>query len=81
MSHRLCLSPIVVSGDGNPKESSPFINNTDNDKGTLYDGKNMALFEVSSHTHIIRRASVHFDMRKSPASESETSTRIVSTVH
>ncbi|XP_031439897.1 solute carrier family 12 member 7 isoform X2 [Clupea harengus] len=32
-------------GDGNPKESSPFINNTDNDKGTLYDGKNMALFE------------------------------------
>lgn len=40
----------MVSGDGNPKESSPFINNTDNDKGTLYDGKNMALFEVSSHT-------------------------------
>ncbi|XP_061093727.1 solute carrier family 12 member 7 isoform X2 [Conger conger] len=34
-----------VPGDGNPKESSPFINNTDNDKGTLYDGKNMALFE------------------------------------
>ncbi|KAG9347868.1 hypothetical protein JZ751_003884 [Albula glossodonta] len=33
------------AGDGNPKESSPFINNTDNDKGTLYDGKNMALFE------------------------------------
>ncbi|XP_066539738.1 solute carrier family 12 member 7 isoform X3 [Hoplias malabaricus] len=32
-------------GDGIPKESSPFINNTDNDKGTLYDGKNMALFE------------------------------------
>ncbi|XP_056155891.1 solute carrier family 12 member 7 isoform X2 [Lampris incognitus] len=32
-------------GDGNPKESSPFINNTDNDKGNNYDGKNMALFE------------------------------------
>ncbi|XP_064875509.1 solute carrier family 12 member 7 isoform X2 [Oncorhynchus nerka] len=32
-------------GDGMPKESSPFINNTDNDKGNLYDGKNMALFE------------------------------------
>uniref|UniRef100_A0A9J8CH93 Solute carrier family 12 member 7b n=2 Tax=Cyprinus carpio TaxID=7962 RepID=A0A9J8CH93_CYPCA len=32
-------------GDGNPRESSPFINNTDDDKGTLYDGKNMALFE------------------------------------
>ncbi|XP_034164441.1 solute carrier family 12 member 7 isoform X5 [Pangasianodon hypophthalmus] len=31
-------------GDGNPKESSPFIN-SDNDKGSLYDGKNMALFE------------------------------------
>uniref|UniRef100_A0A4W5NB69 Solute carrier family 12 member 7b n=1 Tax=Hucho hucho TaxID=62062 RepID=A0A4W5NB69_9TELE len=28
-----------------PRESSPFINNTDNDKGNLYDGKNMALFE------------------------------------
>ncbi|KAI4898138.1 hypothetical protein NFI96_015401 [Prochilodus magdalenae] len=35
----------VAAGDGNPKESSPFINNTDNDKGPLYDGKNMALFE------------------------------------
>ncbi|CDQ87109.1 unnamed protein product [Oncorhynchus mykiss] len=32
-------------GDGMPKESSPFINNTDHDKGNLYDGKNMALFE------------------------------------
>uniref|UniRef100_A0A8C7IRN3 Solute carrier family 12 member 7-like n=1 Tax=Oncorhynchus kisutch TaxID=8019 RepID=A0A8C7IRN3_ONCKI len=32
------------TGDGMPKESSPFIN-TDNDKGNLYDGKNMALFE------------------------------------
>ncbi|XP_060725647.1 solute carrier family 12 member 7 isoform X3 [Tachysurus vachellii] len=32
------------AGDGNPKESSPFIN-SDNDKGSLYDGKNMALFE------------------------------------
>nr|XP_023660324.1 solute carrier family 12 member 7-like isoform X5 [Paramormyrops kingsleyae] len=32
-------------GDGIPKESSPFINNTDNDTGTLYDRKNMALFE------------------------------------
>uniref|UniRef100_A0A8C2FHN2 Solute carrier family 12 member 7 n=1 Tax=Cyprinus carpio TaxID=7962 RepID=A0A8C2FHN2_CYPCA len=31
--------------DGNPRESSPFINNADDDKGTLYDGKNMALFE------------------------------------
>uniref|UniRef100_A0A673FTS6 Solute carrier family 12 member 7-like n=1 Tax=Sinocyclocheilus rhinocerous TaxID=307959 RepID=A0A673FTS6_9TELE len=31
--------------DGNPRESSPFINNTDDNKGNLYDGKNMALFE------------------------------------
>ncbi|XP_041103924.1 solute carrier family 12 member 7-like isoform X2 [Polyodon spathula] len=32
-------------GDGNPKESIPFINNSDLDGGNLYDGKNMALFE------------------------------------
>ncbi|XP_028290001.1 solute carrier family 12 member 7-like isoform X3 [Gouania willdenowi] len=32
-------------GDGIPKENSPFINNTDNDKGNTYDGTNMALFE------------------------------------
>uniref|UniRef100_A0A8C2BBI9 Solute carrier family 12 member 7b n=1 Tax=Cyprinus carpio TaxID=7962 RepID=A0A8C2BBI9_CYPCA len=35
----------LTGGDGNPRESSPFINNADDDKGTLYDGKNMALFE------------------------------------
>ncbi|KAJ8268529.1 hypothetical protein COCON_G00137010 [Conger conger] len=33
------------AGDGIPKEDSPFINNTDGDKGNFYDGKNMALFE------------------------------------
>ncbi|XP_033495398.1 solute carrier family 12 member 7 isoform X2 [Epinephelus lanceolatus] len=32
-------------GDGIPKENSPFINNTDNDKTNSYDGTNMALFE------------------------------------
>ncbi|XP_029978691.1 solute carrier family 12 member 7 isoform X5 [Sphaeramia orbicularis] len=32
-------------GDGVPKENSPFINNTDNDKANSYDGTNMALFE------------------------------------
>ncbi|XP_032359255.1 solute carrier family 12 member 7 isoform X2 [Etheostoma spectabile] len=32
-------------GDGVPKENSPFINNTDNDKGNSYDGTNLALFE------------------------------------
>lgn len=34
-----------TTGDGIPKENSPFINNTDNDKGNSYDGTNMALFE------------------------------------
>ncbi|XP_075941517.1 solute carrier family 12 member 7 isoform X5 [Anarhichas minor] len=34
-----------ATGDGVPKENSPFINNTDNDKGNNYDGTNMALFE------------------------------------
>ncbi|XP_028288460.1 solute carrier family 12 member 7 isoform X3 [Parambassis ranga] len=34
-----------LTGDGVPKENSPFINNTDNDKGNSYDGTNMALFE------------------------------------
>uniref|UniRef100_A0A3Q1K722 Solute carrier family 12 member 7b n=1 Tax=Anabas testudineus TaxID=64144 RepID=A0A3Q1K722_ANATE len=34
-----------TTGDGVPKENSPFINNTENDKGSSYDGTNMALFE------------------------------------
>ncbi|XP_061121453.1 solute carrier family 12 member 7 isoform X7 [Syngnathus typhle] len=34
-----------TAGDGVPKENSPFINNTDNDKSNSYDGTNMALFE------------------------------------
>lgn len=38
---------LVSPGDGVPKENSPFINNTDNDKGNSYDGTNMALFEVN----------------------------------
>uniref|UniRef100_A0A7M4F3P8 Solute carrier family 12 member 7 n=1 Tax=Crocodylus porosus TaxID=8502 RepID=A0A7M4F3P8_CROPO len=32
-------------GDGVPRESSPFITNADMDKGIIYEGKNMALFE------------------------------------
>uniref|UniRef100_A0A3Q3NJX4 Solute carrier family 12 member 7b n=1 Tax=Labrus bergylta TaxID=56723 RepID=A0A3Q3NJX4_9LABR len=36
----------ITAGDGVPKENSPFINNTDNDKGNSYDGTNMALFEI-----------------------------------
>uniref|UniRef100_G3N7S1 Solute carrier family 12 member 7b n=1 Tax=Gasterosteus aculeatus aculeatus TaxID=481459 RepID=G3N7S1_GASAC len=43
----LCLHHMVnlIYCDGVPKENSPFINNTDNDKGNNYDGTNMALFE------------------------------------
>lgn len=40
---------FCVAGDGNPRESSPFINSgaaTSADKSLQYDGKNMALFEV-----------------------------------
>uniref|UniRef100_A0A8C8JJ96 Solute carrier family 12 member 5b n=1 Tax=Oncorhynchus tshawytscha TaxID=74940 RepID=A0A8C8JJ96_ONCTS len=39
---------LCVAGDGNPKESSPFINSSsasDVEKSQQYDGKNMALFE------------------------------------
>ncbi|KAJ8016126.1 hypothetical protein DPEC_G00003930 [Dallia pectoralis] len=38
----------ITPGDGNPKESSPFINSSsasDVEKSQQYDGKNMALFE------------------------------------
>uniref|UniRef100_A0A674DL76 Solute carrier family 12 member 7 n=1 Tax=Salmo trutta TaxID=8032 RepID=A0A674DL76_SALTR len=34
-----------LPGDVTPRESSPFINNTDHDQENYYDGKNMALFE------------------------------------
>ncbi|KAH0619373.1 hypothetical protein JD844_019422 [Phrynosoma platyrhinos] len=40
------VPPFSPAGDGNPKESSPFINSTDLEKAKEYDGKNMALFEV-----------------------------------
>lgn len=45
---------FLLTGDGNPKESSPFINSTDPEKNQQYDGKNMALFEVhmSSYMHV-----------------------------
>uniref|UniRef100_A0A8C9WHL4 Solute carrier family 12 member 5a n=1 Tax=Scleropages formosus TaxID=113540 RepID=A0A8C9WHL4_SCLFO len=36
--------------DGNPKESSPFINSSDVEKSQQYDGKNMALFEEEMDT-------------------------------
>ncbi|NWT44413.1 S12A7 protein, partial [Chroicocephalus maculipennis] len=32
-------------GDGIARESSPFINNAEMDRGNMYEGKNMALFE------------------------------------
>ncbi|KAK5617901.1 hypothetical protein CRENBAI_024978 [Crenichthys baileyi] len=39
-------------GDGNPKESSPFINSSEaaSEKSQQYDGKNMALFEEEMDT-------------------------------
>lgn len=36
-------------GDGISRESSPFINSAEMDRGNMYEGKNMALFEVSSY--------------------------------
>ncbi|XP_056294354.1 solute carrier family 12 member 5 isoform X3 [Pseudoliparis swirei] len=43
---------LVLKGDGNPKESSPFINSSDAaaEKSQQYDGKNMALFEEEMDT-------------------------------
>uniref|UniRef100_A0A4W5MF29 Solute carrier family 12 member 7a n=1 Tax=Hucho hucho TaxID=62062 RepID=A0A4W5MF29_9TELE len=38
-------TPMQGYIDNTPRESSPFINNTDHDRGNYYDGKNMALFE------------------------------------
>uniref|UniRef100_A0A8D0H1M2 Amino acid permease/ SLC12A domain-containing protein n=1 Tax=Sphenodon punctatus TaxID=8508 RepID=A0A8D0H1M2_SPHPU len=36
---------LRLPGDGIPRESSPFINNAEMDRGNIYEGKNMALFE------------------------------------
>ncbi|KAM9536967.1 solute carrier family 12 member 5-like isoform 1-T1 [Salvelinus alpinus] len=42
---------VVVEGDGNPKESSPFINSSEaTEKSQQYDGKHMALFEEEMET-------------------------------
>uniref|UniRef100_A0A671TGV9 Solute carrier family 12 member 5-like n=1 Tax=Sparus aurata TaxID=8175 RepID=A0A671TGV9_SPAAU len=43
---------VVLKGDSNPKESSPFINSSDAaaEKSQQYDGKNMALFEEEMDT-------------------------------
>uniref|UniRef100_A0A674B0D3 Solute carrier family 12 member 5-like n=1 Tax=Salmo trutta TaxID=8032 RepID=A0A674B0D3_SALTR len=44
----LCVSSL---GDGNPKESSPFLNSSDaTEKSQQYDGKHMALFEEEMET-------------------------------
>ncbi|XP_078509105.1 solute carrier family 12 member 5 [Lissotriton helveticus] len=45
-----CQEEKLTNGDGNPKESSPFINSTDVETGKEYDGKNMALFEEEMDT-------------------------------
>ncbi|CAO2592041.1 Solute carrier family 12 member 7 [Lemmus lemmus] len=34
-----------TSGDGNPRENSPFINNVEVERESYFEGKNMALFE------------------------------------
>ncbi|KAJ8358601.1 hypothetical protein SKAU_G00151260 [Synaphobranchus kaupii] len=48
---RLSAPPLSSrGGDGNPKESSPFINSSDVEKSQQYDGKNMALFEEEMDT-------------------------------
>ncbi|XP_046881399.1 solute carrier family 12 member 5 [Hypomesus transpacificus] len=42
---------VVLKGDGNPKESSPFINSSDAaEKSQQYDSKHMALFEEEMDT-------------------------------
>uniref|UniRef100_A0A8C6LIT6 Solute carrier family 12 member 7b n=1 Tax=Nothobranchius furzeri TaxID=105023 RepID=A0A8C6LIT6_NOTFU len=45
------FSIFLFTGDGVPKENSPFINNSDHDKGNSYDGTNMALFEEEMDSH------------------------------
>ncbi|KAK0155092.1 Solute carrier family 12 member 5 [Merluccius polli] len=50
---KLCQVFLSPPGDGNPKESSPFINSStasDMEKSQHYDGKNMALFEDEMDT-------------------------------
>ncbi|XP_063071272.1 solute carrier family 12 member 5 [Engraulis encrasicolus] len=46
------LLRVCFAGDGNPKESSPFINSStpDPEKTQQYEGKNMALFEEEMDT-------------------------------
>uniref|UniRef100_A0A7N8YGQ6 Solute carrier family 12 member 7b n=1 Tax=Mastacembelus armatus TaxID=205130 RepID=A0A7N8YGQ6_9TELE len=80
MGSGVCLCAItcvcVCTGDGVPKENSPFINSTDNDKGNSYDGTNMALFEeemdsnpmvssllnkVANYTNLTQGAQEHED--------------------
>lgn len=51
--------PFFMIGDGIPRECSPFINSSGLERGTFYEGKNMALFEVIYFPKIIL-LSVHF---------------------
>uniref|UniRef100_A0A8C3CR34 Solute carrier family 12 member 7 n=1 Tax=Cairina moschata TaxID=8855 RepID=A0A8C3CR34_CAIMO len=48
-SEHPCYAKILLfsftAGDGISRESSPFINNAEMDRGNMYEGKNMALFE------------------------------------
>ncbi|XP_024837321.1 solute carrier family 12 member 7 isoform X1 [Bos taurus] len=42
---RYCREPSRYYGDGHPRESSPFISHGEADTESVYEGKNMALFE------------------------------------
>lgn len=42
----LRLTWLSSTGDGNPRENSPFINNVEVERESYFEGKNMALFEV-----------------------------------
>ncbi|ELW72679.1 Solute carrier family 12 member 7 [Tupaia chinensis] len=39
------LQVVLGTGDGNPRENSPFINSAEVERDSLFEGKNMALFE------------------------------------
>ncbi|XP_007605957.2 solute carrier family 12 member 7 isoform X1 [Cricetulus griseus] len=41
----LRLTCLSSTGDGNPRENSPFINNVEVERESYFEGKNMALFE------------------------------------
>lgn len=57
------LTEPCPAGDGHPRESSPFISHGEADTESVYEGKNMALFEVnltsSSEREVAGEAVLH----------------------